>query len=72
MSFMNNLYNKDEKDKKFRLTRGKLILFAIGIILIIVIIIFVIWLYRKITLKKFVNKVKNIPKKISENIKNKK
>lgn len=44
----------------------------VWIILIIVIIIFVIWLYRKITLKKFVNKVKNIPKKISENIKNKK
>ena len=31
----------------------------VWIILIIVIIIFVIWLYRKITLKKFVNKVKN-------------
>lgn len=42
------------------------------LILIIVIIIFIIWLYRTITLKKFVNKIKNIPKKISDNMKNKK
>lgn len=42
------------------------------IILIIAIIIFIIWLYRTITLKKFVNKIKNIPKKISNNMKNKK
>lgn len=47
MSFMNNLYNKDEKDKKFRLTRGKLILFAIGIILIIVIVIIIIVVVNK-------------------------
>ena len=39
------------------------------IILIILIIIFIIWLYRTITLKKFVNKIKNIPKKISNAIK---
>ena len=45
---------------------------VIWIILIIVIIIFIIWLYRTITLKKFVNKIKNIPKKISDNVKNKK
>lgn len=42
------------------------------LILIIVIIIFIIWLYRTITLKKFVNKIKNIPKKISDSMKNKK
>ena len=39
------------------------------IILIILIIIFIIWLYRTITLKKFVNKIKNIPKKISDTTK---
>lgn len=39
------------------------------IILIILIIIFIIWLYRTVTLKKFVNKIKNIPKKISDNMK---
>lgn len=47
MSFMNNLYNNDEKDKKFRLTRGKLILFAIGIILIIAMVIVIIVLVNK-------------------------
>ena len=47
MSFMNNLYNKDEKDKKFRLTRGKLILFAIGIILIIAMVIVIIVVVNK-------------------------
>ena len=39
------------------------------IILIIIIIIFIIWLYRTVTLKKFVNKIKNIPKKISNALK---
>ena len=47
MSFMNNLYNNDEKDKKFRLTRGKLILFAIGIILIIAMVIVIIVVVNK-------------------------
>lgn len=44
----------------------------VWIILIIVIIIFVIWLYRTITLKNVVNKIKDIPKKISKSIKSKK
>lgn len=39
------------------------------IILIILIIIFIIWLYRTITLKNFVNRIVNIPKKISNAIK---
>ena len=39
------------------------------IIFRILIIIFIIWLYRTVTLKKFVNKIKNIPKKISDNMK---
>lgn len=39
------------------------------IILIILIIIFIIWIYRTVTLKKFVNKIKNIPKKISDTTK---
>lgn len=39
------------------------------IVLIILIIIFIIWLYRTVTLKKFVNKIKNIPKKISDTTK---
>lgn len=47
MSFMNNLYNNEEKDKKFRLTRGKLILFAIGIILIIAMVIVIIVVVNK-------------------------
>lgn len=44
----------------------------VWIVLIIVIIIFVIWLYRTITLKNVVNKIKDIPKKISKSIKSKK
>lgn len=44
----------------------------VWIILIIAIIIFIIWLYRTITLKNFVNKIKKIPKKISDSVKNKK
>ena len=44
----------------------------VWIVLIIALIIFIIWLYRTITLKNLVNKIKDIPKKISKSIKSKK
>lgn len=44
----------------------------VWIVLIIALIIFIIWLYRTITLKNLVNKIKDIPKKISKSIKIKK